>query len=96
MIVFESNSRGRPSIKRKKSKDGGTRTEKDRHLTEAILERQRLDAERLHALQLFLIKVLEFVHGDEAVAIEVHAPASIHPTARNHSNSISKSAKYPV
>ncbi len=43
------------------------------HLAEAVLEGQRLYPQLLHPLQLLLVEVLQLVHGEEAVAVEVHA-----------------------
>ena len=43
------------------------------YLTKAVLEGQRLYPELLHPLQLLLVKVLQLVHGQHAVAVEVHA-----------------------
>ena len=54
------------------------------HLTQTILERQRFNAQRLHALQLFLVKVFQFVHGDVTVAVQVHTSAQ--PQKRIKSN----------
>ena len=42
------------------------------HLTQAILEGQCLDAELLHPLELFLVKVFKLVHGQVAVPVQVH------------------------
>ena len=43
------------------------------NLTEAVLERQRLNAQHLHFLDLFFVEELHLVHGDDSVAVEVHA-----------------------
>ena len=43
------------------------------HLAEQILEGQRFDAHPLHPLTLFLIEILQLKHGQDAIAICVHA-----------------------
>lgn len=43
------------------------------HLAEQILEGQGFDAHPLHPLTLFLVEILQLVHGQDAVAIAVHA-----------------------
>ena len=42
-------------------------------LAEAVLEGQSLDAQHFHLLHLFLVEELHLVHGDDAVAVQVHA-----------------------
>lgn len=44
-----------------------------KHLAEQILEGQRFNAHPLHPLALLLIKVFQLKHGENAVAIDVHA-----------------------
>ena len=44
------------------------------YLTQTIFEGQRLDAQRLHPLQLFFVKEFQLVHGYVAVAVQIHAP----------------------
>lgn len=43
------------------------------HLAKQILEGQRLDAHPLHPLTLLLIEILQFEHGQDTIAIRVHA-----------------------
>ena len=43
------------------------------NLTEAVLERQCLNAQHFHLLHLLLIEELHLVHGDDAVTVQVHA-----------------------
>lgn len=43
------------------------------HLAEQILEGQGFDAHPLHPLTLFLIEILQLKHGQDAVAVGVHA-----------------------
>jgi len=42
-------------------------------LTEAVLERQCLNAQHFHLLHLLLVEELHLIHGDDAVTVEVHA-----------------------
>ena len=46
------------------------------HLAQAVVEWQRLNAEGLHALQLLLVEILELVHRQVPVSVNVHAPVS--------------------
>lgn len=43
------------------------------HLAQQILEGQGFDAHPLHPLTLLLVEILQLVHGQDAVAIRVHA-----------------------
>lgn len=43
------------------------------HLAEQILEGQGFDAHPLHPLTLFLVEILQLVHGQDAIAVGVHA-----------------------
>lgn len=43
------------------------------YLAQTVVKWQRLDAELLHPLQLLLVEVLQLVHGDDAVPVQVHA-----------------------
>lgn len=43
------------------------------HLAEQILEGQRFDAHSFHPLTLFLIEILQLKHGQDTIAIRVHA-----------------------
>ena len=43
-------------------------------LTKAVVEGQGLNAELLHALQLLLVEVLQLVHWQHSVSVQVHTP----------------------
>lgn len=44
-----------------------------KHLAEQILEGQGFDAHPLHPLTLFLVEILQLIHGQDAVTVGVHA-----------------------
>lgn len=44
------------------------------YLAEAIMERKGLYAQGLHALQLLLVEVLQLIHGQIAVPVQIHTP----------------------
>lgn len=47
------------------------------HLAEQILEGQRFDPHALHPLTLFLIEKLQLEHGQDAIAVYVHAAVPV-------------------
>lgn len=62
----------------------GFRFDQVEHLAEQILEGQRFDAHFFHPLTLFLIKILQLKHGQDTIAIRVHAAKPVLYTgARN-------------
>jgi len=49
------------------------------HLTETIFEGQRFNAQLFHSLELLLVEELQLVHGEIAVAVQVHAAKPVIP-----------------
>lgn len=55
------------------------------HLAEQILEGQRFDAHSFHPLTLFLIEILQLKHGQDTIAICVHAAEPVLYTRERNS-----------
>jgi len=55
-------------------KDGGRQY---KYLTEEIVEGKWINAHVLHSLKLLIIKMLQLIHGEITISIQIHTPKPI-------------------
>ena len=80
----ETSNEGYHDYKRREWTTWALGFDQVKHLAEEILEGQRFDAHSFHPLTLLLVEILQLKHGEDAVAVCVHAPEPVLDTKERY------------